>query len=292
MKHLLSRLLKPAAAALACAAALATPAWASSSYTVAGPAGSITPASGSWAWDQPYISDLRGALENPANFGPAGIVQRSISTVTIDSFTPGALAGVNMFVATWLDDGDLNAEQVAAVTAFFLGGGDLFLLQDDNEHDVIGEALGLSTFSSTGSVSNGGAPLYSGPFGTATNVTQHYNVGRLEESDVLALGGTVAGRNAEGEVTSAYWRAGEFAPGAGALFINADIDMVATTSGCSGVCGASYSPLNNNGIFALNTFAFIQGAGGTPPIPEPGTYALFGLGLAAVLASVRRRRAG
>lgn len=34
----------------------------------------------------------------------------------------------------------------------------------------------------------------------------------------------------------------------------------------------------------------IQWAGGTPAVPEPGTFALFGLGLAALAASVRKRR--
>jgi hypothetical protein len=284
-----------AAAALACSFIATAPASAGAgeAYVVGGATFSLAPNSGEWAWNGSYITDFRAALANPAYFGPAGIVQRSITTTNLASVSVESLSGLNMFVATWLADVDFTSAQVSAVTSFFLGGGDLFLLQDDDVHDVIGQALGLRTFNSTGSVSNGGAPLYNGPFGTATNVTQHYNVGRLDEAAVLALGGTVAGRNVDGQVTSAFWRAGEFAPGAGALFINADIDMVASTSLCGlPVCGATYSPLNSNGIFALNTFAFIQNAGGTPPIPEPGTYALFALGLAAVLTSVRRRQKG
>jgi hypothetical protein len=262
-------------------------------YVVGGPTQALTPGSSEWAWNGSYIADFRAALQNPAYFGPSGVVDRSITTVDLGAVNAGTLAGINMFVATWIPNVQFSAAQTQAVIDFFLAGGDLFLLQDDDEHDVIGRALGLSTTASTGSVSNGGAPLYDGPFGIATNVTQHYNVGQLNEAAVLALGGTVAGRNLSGQVTSAYWAAGQFAPGAGALFINADIDMIANTGSQCGqpVCGARYAPLNNNGIFALNTFAFLQGQGGTPPIPEPGTYALLGFGLAAVLAAARRRRA-
>lgn len=291
MSHSCLFIAKSILAAVCCGFVASASALTPDPYRVGGAASAISPSSGDWSWDGSYITGFRGALRNPVYFGPTGIVQRSIGTVDLDVVTPASLAGVNMFVATWLADADFNTTQVSAVVNFFLGGGDLFLLQDDDAHDVIGQALGLQTFASTGAVSNGGAPLYVGPFGTATDVTQHYNVGRLEESVVLALGGTVAGRNTAGQVTSAYWSAGQFAPGAGALFINADIDMIATTTLCGQpVCGANYDPLNSNGIFALNTFAFIQEQGGTPPIPEPATYALFALGLAAVLAGTRRRR--
>lgn len=291
-------MLRNAIAALACCSSLgfvapAVAGAAAPAYVVGGATLAVIPGSMDWSWDGSYIADFRSALENPAYFGPTGVVDRSIVTVNLTAVTPATLAGVNMFVATWIENGNFSAAQTQAVVDFFLGGGDLFLLQDDAQHDVIGRALGLPTIGSTGSVSNGGAPLYDGPFGVATDVTQHYNVGRLDEATVLALGGTVAGRNIEGQVTSAYWTAGQFAPGAGALFINADIDMVANTGTQCGaaVCGARYDPLNNNGIFALNTFAFLQGQGGTPPIPEPGTYALLGLGLAGVLVAVRRRKA-
>ena len=85
--------------------------------------------------------------------------------------------------------------------------------------------------------------------------------------------------------------AGEYAPGAGSLFIIADIDMIASTTACGApVCGGSYDPLNNNGIYALNTFSFLQSQGGTPPIPEPETYALMLAGLGLMGWMVRRRQ--
>lgn len=280
---------------LAGAIALATFGAVAADYVVGGAARSATPASVDWAWDGAYIAPFRGALENPANFGPAGIVNRSISTVDLTTIDATALSSLSMFVATWIQDDNLSTGQVGAIRSFFLGGGDLFLLQDDSAHDVVGEALGLVTSGSTGSVSNGGAPLYDGPFGLARDVAQLYNVGQLDAAAVASFAGTVAGRNAEGQVTSAYWKRGQYAPGAGALFINADIDMIASTPGRCGApdCGALYSPLNDNGVFALNTFAFIQREGGNPPaIPEPSSYALMLIGLGLLWVTARRRVTG
>ena len=260
-------------------------------YVVGGASQALISNSLSWAWDGAFLANFRTALENPANFGPAGIVNRSIQTTTMNTVDAGSLAGVNMFVGTWIENSQA-ASMTAAVKSFFLGGGDLFLLQDDSGHDALGTSLGLSTTASTGSVSNGGAPLFHGPFGNAVNVQQFYNVGQLDGAAIAAHHGHIGGINMEGQITSAYWAAGEYAPGSGSMFVVADIDMIATTTACGlPVCGASYAPLNDNGIYALNTFSFLQGTGGTPPVPEPQTYALMlgGLGLVGLIA---RRRQG
>lgn len=288
MKNL-NRDLRRAALALAlCSAAAGAFA---GPYVVGGAAQAIASDSSDWAWDGSYLSSFRSALENPSYFGAGGVVDRSISTTTLNSVNAATLAGVNMFVGTWISD--LQAAPIsAAVMSFFLGGGDLFLLQDDNGHDGLGASLGISTTASTGSDSNGGAPLFDGPFGTAHNVNQFYLTGQLDGAAIAAHNGHIGGTNADGQITSAYWKAGEYAPGAGALFIVADIDMIATTTACGQpVCGGSYAPLNDNGIYALNTFSFLQSNGGTPPIPEPETYALMLGGLGVVGWMARRRKA-
>jgi len=285
LKQALKTGLAAAALTVASVSAMAAP------YVVGGAAQTVIPGSQLWAWDGDYMASFRAALEDPANFGPTGTVNRAIQTVTMGTVDATTLAGVDMFVGTWIEDGEA-ASMSTAVVDYFLSGGDLFLLQDDSSHDGLGQALGITTTQSTGTVSNGGAPLFDGPFGVATNVQQFYSIGQLDPVAIAAKNGHVGGLNASGQVTSAYWRAGEYAPGAGSLFVIADIDMIASTTSCGQpVCGASYSPLNANGIYALNTFSFLQENGGTPPIPEPGTYALLlaGLGLGAA-SRLRSRR--
>ena len=260
-------------------------------YVVGGATESIISDSGSWAWDGSYLTGLRGALQDPTNFGPTGVVNRTIQTVDLSTVTAATLSGLNMFVGTWVSDAQA-APMDAAVMSFFLGGGDLFLLQDDSGHDALGDSLGISTTASTGTPSNGGAPLFNGAFGVAHDVQQFYLTGQLDGSAISAHHGHVGGTNTEGQITSAFWSAGEYAPGAGALFIVADIDMIATTTACGlPICGASYTPLNDNGVYALNTFSFLEtNSGTTPPVPEPETYALMAAGLAVLSYVARRKR--
>jgi len=265
---------------------------ANAAYVVGGASGPIVSGSGSWAWDGSYMSGFRAALSNPLNFGPGGVVNRTISTTDLTTVDNVTLAGVNMFVGSWNTDAEGGLFS-PAVMNFFLNGGDLLLLQDDSAHDAIGSSLGLNTTASTGSDSNGGAPLYNGAFGTATNVHQLYLVGQLSAAEIAAHHGHIGGTNASGEITSAYWAAGEYAVGAGAMFISADVDMIATTDGnCGPSCGAHYGTgglaggMDDNAIYALNTFSFLQSNGGT--VPEPSGVLL--VATAMLLAASRRRQ--
>ncbi|SHH72192.1 PEP-CTERM domain protein [Massilia sp. CF038] len=266
---------------------------ANAAYIVGGATGAIASDSEQWAWDGSYMTGFRSALSNPLNFGPGGVVNRSIITTDLAVVDNATLSGVNMFVGSWNSDTQ-GGMFSAAVMNFFLNGGDLLLLQDDSGHDAIGSALGLDTSGSTGSDSNGGAPLYNGAFGTANNVHQLYLVGKLDAAQIAAHNGHIGGTNANGEITSAYWAAGEYAVGAGALFISADVDMIATTDGvCGLLCGAHYGTgglgggMDDNAIYALNTFSFLQSNGGT--VPEPSGFLLAATAL--LLIVMRRRKA-
>ena len=186
---------------------------------------------------------------------PGGrVVPRPIATVDLTNVTRATLASLDGFVASWWADSDTGAFEATAVIDFFLEGGDLILLQDDSAHDAIDEQLGIPTSSaSDGSVSTGGAPLFEGPFGSASNVVQSGNTGQLSAVDVASNGGTVGATNGSGQITAAFWNRGDYAPGAGRLLIVADVDMWATTN-------AIYAPLNDNGVFALNGTAFASAA--------------------------------
>ncbi len=260
-------------------------------YVVGGAGQSLVSGSGCWAWDSTCVADFRAALENPVYFGPTGIVEETISTVTLNTVNASTLAGIDMFIAPWISDSN-GAAFGAEVVDFFLSGGDLFLLNDSSGWDYFGEALGIPTSASTGSVSNGGVPLFDGPFGLAYDVTQHYQVGQLSAADITAKGGHVAGTNVQGQITSAYWTAGEYAAGAGSLFIIADVDMIASTAACGfSVCGATYDTLNDNGIYALNTFSFLKDNGGSDSakVSEPNALVLLSISLFMLVGCGRRK---
>ncbi len=168
---------------------------------------------------------------------------------------------------------------------------DLWVLEDDAAHNALGTALFGALNSNfftpaNGSNSNGSAPFFSGAFGTVSGAgtTTYGDYAQFDATTILATGGTVAGTNTAGQVTVAYWAKGAFAPGSGALILFSDVDMISNWQ------QNPYSPLNNNGILALNTMAWLTE--GAQAIPEPSTFVLMGLGGAAlILIGLRRRSA-
>lgn len=248
---------------------------ASAQYTFGGAAGGA-----GWTWDGAGMGAYRNAISNPANFGAGGVVSSPVATTTLGSVTAASLAGVNCFVSPAMADGQFSGASLDAIKTFFLGGGDLLLLNDSNSYDPIGELLGLPTSGNIGSTSasGSGAPLMSGPFGSVTSVNQWYLVGALDPAAVAAKNGHVAATNFGGAAI-AYWNAGEYAPGAGKLVIITDVDTLAGTElGYGG--GATYATLNDNGRLGLNVANFFV-------VPTPGAGAMM---LAAGLVTGRRRR--
>lgn len=254
-------------------------------YVVGGPAAGLQTSSNSYQWDGgSYLTPFRDALENPDYFGPTGIVNQEIDTVNVD-FVTTTLDDLDGFIVPWWRN-DEAAPYDAAIVDFFLNGGDLWVLQDSDGRDSVGDALGVGTVGQTAiSPVNGTAPLFDGPFGLANNVLQGGGEeGYLSEADVLAQGGTVIGRNAENQVIAAVWGAEQYAPGSGALIIVADIDMFTTL--------AIFGPaLNDNGVFALNAFAFLSTSDepiDPPEVPLPAAFFLMLAGLGGLKAFARR----
>jgi hypothetical protein len=156
-------------------------------------------------------------------------------------------------------------------------------MQDSSGRDGIGAQLGIPTVGQTSITPvNGIAPLFDGPFGIANNVQQGGGEeGYLSTADVLSNNGTIIGQNTENQVIAAAWGAGQWAAGAGSLIIVADIDMFTTR--------ANFDPLDDNGVFALNAFAFLATSDQPIDVPNAQSYllVLFGLG---VLSLSRRKK--
>ncbi|GAA6183559.1 hypothetical protein [Aliiglaciecola sp. NS0011-25] len=241
-------------------------------YLVGGPNSSFQTTNGSYTWDGGVnVSDFRTALENPLYFGAGGVVSESITTMDIIPDAAG-LAGVDGFIAPWWAVSESSAYH-ADVIDFFLNGGDLWLMQDSSGRDGIGADLGIPTIGQTAiSPVNGIAPLFDGPFGVANNITQGGGEeGFLSTADVLNANGSIIGTNTENQVIAAAWGAGQFAAGAGSLIVVADIDMFTTQ--------AQFDPLNDNGIFALNAFAFLATSEDPIGVPNVPTVMLIILGI-------------
>jgi hypothetical protein len=255
------------------AAATSSFAGANPPYRLGGPVASLQTASGSWAWQGGNLTGFRDAVQNPANFGPAGTVATAVQVVDLAAVNSSSLAGVDGFVSTWWQEGQ-SAPFHAAVVEYFLNGGDLFLLNDSSDRDGIATAIaaGLATSGSNGTNSSGDSPLGNGPFGLASAVRQFGDTGQLSAAAITASGGFVGLTNAAGQITAAYWPEGAFGPNSGRLVIAGDIDMIATTT-------ADYTALNDNARFALNSVAYL--------VPSPGA---LGLLAGAGLLAARRRR--
>jgi len=249
-------------------------------YVIGGPATSLAPSSGAWAFDAANFVAYRAAITNPANFGPSGTVKVTVSPTVLSTINAGTLSALNAFISPWWANGD-SAAYNQLVVNFFTAGGNLILLDDSTQQDGIATLLGIPTLGqASGSPENGVAPLFSGPFGVASNVIQNAQIGYLANSAATASaitshGGTVCGTNGSGQVTAACWAPGAYAAGAGAMIIVADVDTWTTQ--------ATYSPLNSNGIFALNGTAYIvSNATSTTPPPPATVPALSDWGLVAL----------
>ncbi|MDO6692913.1 hypothetical protein Q4574_06435 [Aliiglaciecola sp. 3_MG-2023] len=253
------------------------PMFSAQAYLVGGPNSSLQTSNSGYSWDGgSFITDFRNALENPLFFGAGGVVNESITTMDIIPDAAG-LAGVDGFIAPWWNVSESSAYH-ADVVDFFLNGGDLWLMQDSSGRDGIGALLGIPTVGQTAITPvNGIEPLFDGPFGVANNVTQGGGEeGFLSTADVLNANGSIIGMNTENQVIAAAWGAGQYAAGSGSLIVVADIDMFTTQ--------AQFNPLNDNGIFALNAFAFLATSDEPIGVPNVPTlmFILVGIGLIRV----------
>lgn len=220
---------------------------------VAGNDSIVSSSSSTWSWDGTQHQELRDALEDTNNFGNSGIVGHDVELRSLGSnITASSLQDVDIFVASYWFDSQA-AIYSSVLVDYFLAGGDLIILQDSAAYDGMGEALGIATSAVTTNPTtvSSASLLGDGPFGTVAPINQIGTIGHLDTAAITSRNGTVCGTDAAGRATIACWQDGEYAANAGSLTIFADVDLI------SGVYGeADFSPTNDKGRLALNTFAF------------------------------------
>jgi hypothetical protein len=245
--------------------------------------------SGGYGWDGSENTAFRTALQTPAYFGAGGTISTAISTVNITS--TASLGGIQGLVVPWWYNTSSTPTQVNQVVAFFQAGGDLLVSQDDSGNAPVGNALGITdnTFITSGTATWSPQNYFvNGPFGAlgAGSITAYYDVSNFPS----AYGGTVGTTDTTGAASTIYWPKHAFCSTCGALIITGDTDTWTT--------GATFSPLNSDGIFSLDLMAYIiQNSGGiapptTPaatPVPASLWLALIGLIAAGTYFGYRQR---
>ena len=199
---------------------------------------------------------LNAALQDTTNFGgPGAPVGRRGAMVEFDAFTPALAARLKAVIIPWIQRDPVSdaASYATPLRDWFLAGGNLWLLQDDQFHDPIGALLGVPTptaISTPGRPTNGVAPAYDGPFGPATNVMQIGNAGALDPAQVTAHGGTIVGHATDGtnDAVAAVWRNHDYAPGAGRMVISTDVDSTNLFA---------FPPPGGNAAWSKNVVAFL-----------------------------------
>lgn len=222
----------------------------------------------------------------------AAITAAGHTPVALTDLTAGDLAGIDLL---WILNGSNGAYapvltgNLAAISAFITGGGGL-LFHDRFVTDaatVIPGAGGVAFFrdfteDSDIDILPGGAGVATGPGGVLDNTSLD---GGTSSSHGFANGPFPAGTTTVFSQTTPGSIVDFFFPfGAGQVYYST-IPLDHYLSG--------NTPAEFNDIYAPNVVDFAAGAAGGPPptpIPEPGTFALFGLGALGIALHGRRRR--
>ncbi len=208
------------------AGALAPASLAQSTYVIGGPANSLSPSSGVLGWDGTEMAAYRAAVEDRELFGPDtdGFHPVVVETRSLTSVNDNSLAGVDAFVCSYWADSEITPAQSDALVDFFLGGGDLIIVTDDNDHDEIADRLGLRVLPGFNETSaETAAPLGDGIFGRVSGNTVPLTApGYIDAGRVLSKNGHVGAITPFQLAAAAWWNKGDYGPNTGALVVLAD----------------------------------------------------------------------
>ena len=183
---------------------------------------------GDWGLVEPFLSDTLGYVQDPANFGPAGVVHRHFDVGNgIDVASAETLEGVDVFFTGWVTTASYSAEEKEALRAFVRGGGTLIATTDDTEHtlaDVFGLVQGDGSATPQSNViTEPDHPIPNGPFGVVAEYNQYFATGHYSS---LGPNAHEIGRYADREGTTlAVIERGALGLGSGAVIFVPDVDV-------------------------------------------------------------------
>ena len=220
---------------------------------------------GDWGLAEPFLDETRAYFADPANFGPDGVVGRSLLVAPgIAVANDRTLAGVDVLFTGWVQSSTYSAAEKAALRAFVLAGGTLIATTDDSGHTMV-DAFGLTQGDGGGNptpntITATGHPIAAGPFGTVTAFDQYQATGHYPD---LGPDAREVGRNAAGTSLAVIER-GALGAGSGAAIFVADVDVFSNSS---------FGGTTVNATLIKNLFAFAAGLGAQaapPVVDDPG----------------------
>ncbi len=197
----------------------------------------------------PLYESIRGDLLAPANFGPAGVVPRSVQLTEVLALDFAALSNADIVLLPRISSGMDEGERMLLNSFVLAGGGVLWFANGaarvlEDFLDVTPGPFGLGV---QASVSNPSSPIVSGPFGSlaqGTTVPHQFagsfaDVGPHGTAALTTTGGTFGA---------------SFALGAGRVVAFTDEEIVISTP-VSGCAAAAYG--TNARVIFLNSVAHL-----------------------------------
>ncbi|MEZ6070305.1 MAG: hypothetical protein R3C10_08500 [Pirellulales bacterium] len=255
----------------------------------------------------PDYENIWSQLNDPANFGPGGIVPHSVALApAIPVATTEALAGLDIFVMSEVYM-PMSADEANAIAQFVRNGGCLVIISDTlhatnppGGNGTVPGNMVLSLLDGTtilpydlsgpqtataGTISGLMAGITDGPFGTlglGDSFAASWHTPLSPGSAAAAIGA----RN--GSTVLAAIDAGALGEGAGAVLIAGDVlfsDAFVPPGDNGGVVESEA-----NATLFLNFVA--KHASMLPNVPEPSSVVLLTMASVALLPAMRRRRSG
>jgi len=242
----------------------------------------------SWTLDGSNMTNTRAKLLNPANFGPAGTVTRTVqitdTAATVGSVTVALLSNFDVFFIGYLNDNSANAftgAELSAMLAYVNAGGTMIVTCDSNSYDAVCAAFGFPASAGSpginpivptaaGSASN----LFNGPFGVVASMNEAGTQGAFTSTTgatILAVDST-PGTPLPIVLTQNL--------GLGRVVLFADVDIIANAASAGGTI------TNGNDRYLGNLFASVTSF---VPAPAPNvlvpTLSQYGLVLLILLVA-------